>query len=274
MLDSTLASSSGKLKGEKRNTRSLPLNEDQRKLIENNFNVIFTNLKHTISLCGIRGNKVFVGYPSVLAREALSYLPEIVKEWDQNKSNGYDFIKFATQRCVLRLIDEHRKLNRQKRSNLSKRNTLIKLKDTVAKEKGLKTEQEINDAVQEMGINIDKLRPIEISTRSPFSPIFDSIPQEDEGLEMVEWSDFIDGLVKKIDVFFKDEQGNDVKIEKRNLNSRIHRILLKEHIIPKFYGKQHRTLDSIANQLELSQGRLSQLIHGERMQRFIRSLYK
>jgi hypothetical protein len=103
--------SSGNQQQEKRDITKLQLSEEQRQLIEDNFSEIRKTLSFVLAKKRRNGGSTKVNHATVLA-EALSYLPDVTLEYDQKLANKTSFAQFATQRCIMRLTDEYRKMNR------------------------------------------------------------------------------------------------------------------------------------------------------------------
>jgi hypothetical protein len=83
------------------------LNNEQKKLIEDNFKEIFDKLTKSIS-----GNRFLSMSKNAkdLASDALLYLPSVAMSFNPSKSNS--FVKYAVNICKYRLIDEYRKYNK------------------------------------------------------------------------------------------------------------------------------------------------------------------
>jgi hypothetical protein len=250
VLDCIQSSYVGTQRQEKENSQKLT--NEQRKLIEDNLIEIKKILTSVFSK-----NKGYssLGNPKDLVNEALSYLPDVTLEYQVSLSNTLSFARFATHRCLLRLIDEYRKMNRHTRVDRQKKKLIKSIQDKIEDQKGFCTEQDLSEAIKDIGKDPHKIMRINKCNKSSFDQADNVIIRKDKGLSEIEWSDFKLGILKQAEKFFQEYPDID---QSKAMSCRIYKILIKDYLLPKFEG---------------AEGRLSQMIHGERMKRFIETAY-
>jgi DNA-directed RNA polymerase specialized sigma subunit len=101
MLDSCLVSSYGNLNQENGNIPRLPLTNDQKDLIDNNYTNILAYTRGIIKQKIQK--KLLFGNADELTNRALDYILEATQEY--NPELNPDYVRFIGQRCVWRLID-------------------------------------------------------------------------------------------------------------------------------------------------------------------------
>lgn len=245
------------------------LTDAQKKLIEDNLIEIKKILKYIL---GKSSNLRNFNAAATLLYEATSYLPEVTLEYHESLAKKITFAQFAASRCYLRLIDEYRKLNKNIRIQKHRQMMIKKVTEEIVAEKGSCTENDLVEKLKQVGGNLWQEYLRENSQKSITDDRY-QFSYVDQGLVQVDWHDFKAGIMKKAEEFFKEYPG-DHFVDSHNRSSRIHKILLKEHLLPKCQGESYKTLREIAEQVGLKESRLSQLIHGERMKRFMQSVYK
>ncbi len=197
------------------NVKTHELTDNQRKLIEDNLKEIQKILSFVLFKKPQCRRNI-----KQLVLEALSHLPSVAKEYCPIMAKGKSFAKYATQRCLLRSIDEYRTLNRHSR-------------------------------------RIDGSEP------GKDKATHERIIKVDPKLKNLEWEDFRDGLLKKADKFFEEHN-----------NCHIHKILITDYLLPKCEGRKYKTLREVANQVGVGEPRLSQIVRGDLMKKFIEYIYE
>ncbi len=247
--------------------------EKSQKLTKEHCDLIEKNLKDIKRLLGyyIFKNKNFLwlGSLQALTDEGLSHLPEVSLEWKPELANTLTFTRFAAERCLLRLIDEYRRHDSHVKAKRRRYAITSDIKDRLLQEQGHASEEEIEKELEDRGYRPShkgsKYLGVYNSTKveqSPFDMAGRTFVNIDPELENVDWTDLKKKLLKSADEAFSEK------------NQYVYKLLLTDHLIPKAEGQEFKTLSSIGQEVDLSEGRLSQMIHSDKMKGFVNSLYK
>lgn len=242
------------------------LTPEQKKLVEDNAEAVYRSL-----LRRTKRRNWMLGANRVYPEEALSYLVDVVKEYDPTKNT--DFVGYAVNRCLNRLKDEYRRLNRHIRISCAKIPIVDSIKNRLLVSKGYCSESEVSEEIQKIGLDPDKFKNVTKHKKVNMEDVLDRSLYCDGGMEEIEWNNFKNQLIAKSEKHFVeyDDEGDEKK--SNNLSAKVHKILIREYILPKCDGAEHKTLAQIANETNLSEGRLSQLIRGKKMKNFIKLCY-
>ena len=196
--------------------------------------------------------------------EVLSYLPDVANEYNPDLAGDFGFAKFASQRCVLRFVDEHRRLHKYK--SINKRNQ-ISPEDghdnaalNIIKGDPKTSTIKPNEKSNKSGVKITKmsLNDLQLSenTRDYLHALDNQIM--DDFVKDIEWKDLRQTLTDNLDGHF-------------NLNPSgvIYKKLILEYLLPKAEGQDHKTLGQLAHEIGKTEGRLCQMLRDERMKSYI-----
>ena len=246
------------------------LTDEQVKLIEENYDTIKGCLiSYFVDSSGRKVRQKGLNISKL--DEALSFLPDLALEYQEENSNGKSFVNFAADRCVKRLIDEFRSMNRHLRVNKRKRGVINPIKQEILLEKGFCTDNDLMEALKERDLdpkdfaNLKELRQQSVS-------MLNSEQRVCRDLENVDMADYIDSIGQKADEYFAELPGTGMK--SRNKLAKIRKKLVKEYLIPLAKGNKIKSLSQIGQEVDLSEGRLSQLMKDANMRNFIRQFYK
>ena len=245
------------------------LSEQQRKLIEKSYDKIkgrlityFVNKKNRNKIKHLNVSNLY---------EALSFLPDLVLEYKEEDSNGMSFENFAADRCIKRLIDEFRRMNKFLRVQNSRKHKVKKLQEEILSKKGFCSEPDLVEALGledlevKKYLNLHDLKKVTLDNlKTKFDP-FDDI-------EEIDTEDQIQGILEKSERYFAELPGENMNA--RNKLANVRKKLIKEYLIPLATGDKRKSLSDLANELDLSEGRLSQLLKDDSMKTFISSFYK
>jgi DNA-directed RNA polymerase specialized sigma subunit len=243
------------------------LTEEQRKMIDGSYLAIKNNL--TRFFINKKPNRK-IGLDISKLYDALSYLPDLAVEYRPELSNGKSFINFATERCIKRLIDEFRSMNKFLRIKKGRKEKVNKIKEQIIAEKGYCSEYELVEGLIHNNLDPEKYLKLKDFKRKALDKL-ESTPAPEDPIEEINVEDQINGISKKADVYFAELSGPGM--EARNSLARTRKRLLKEYLIPMAMGSKIKSLSSLAEELDLSEGRLSQLTTDDSMKNFIRTFY-
>lgn len=269
MLEAIQYSSSGKQPPERESISQSKqtLNNDQIKLINDNIVEIQKIISKILSK-----NKRFRCRIKDSVSESISYLPDVTLEYDENSLKKMSFSQFASNRCVLRLMDQYRRLNKHIRANFVPRSKINKIKEDLLNTVGYCNELDIAKRISENGGNPEKdLKIVDFHEKQIDNNAL-NISKRDVSLDQIDCSDFLENIKKQAEKFFLEH--TDESLKYKSLSSKIHKILICDYLIPKCQGQQYKTLQEISSLVGLKISRLSQIIHGERMKGFINYIYQ
>lgn len=250
--------------------KSQKLTDEQKKLIEDNYDFIKGCLI-TYFKDQAKTNTRQRGLNVVKLYEALSYLPDLAIEYQPESSNGKSFANFAADRCIKRLIDEFRSMNRHLRINKRKRGILDPIKKEILFNKGFCSESDLVLALEERNLDPKDFVGLKEFRQQSASTLVGEQKIDNE-LNNVDMEDQINSIAAKADEYFSELPG--VGMKSRNKLARVRRKLVKEYLIPHAIGDKKKSLAQIGAEVDLSEGRLSQLITDDNMKTFIRKFYK
>lgn len=267
MLEHPPASLSGKPKREKRSMRKLEkLTPEKRKMVEDNYKVIRRDLLRYI---GNTQSGIFRYNGNTSVNEALSYVVDAALEFDEEITSSGDFANFAVRRCILRYMDEYRKMHRHVRVGSAKRLKIKKVRREMLKKDNDTTEEAVKAALKLEGIDIDheqeKMRE-KILYHETLNNSFN-----DNNLEDIDVIDQINGISRRAEQYFVEL--DDPEMEATNKSSRVRKKLINEFLIPLALGQPKKKLSQIALEVQLSVGRLSQMMKDDKMKAFIKTIY-
>jgi hypothetical protein len=242
-----------------------PLTNEQRQLIEENYPAIRKALKTYLACKSMTKSR------STILNEALSYIPDVTLEYNPNIAVKKNFVDFAVQRCIFRLVDQFRSLNRNLRIFKTAK-FLTSIKESLKNQNGSYSDEDILKVLEEKKLNAKKIlnsKPIRVKT---LRAIEQECSKYNKGIATLDVDDHLDGMITKSNKYFSELSGNGM--ESRNKLVRVRKKLIREYLIPIAKGNKEKSLQQISDEVNLSPGRLSQLMRDDSMKAFIKSFYK
>lgn len=233
---------------------NIPLTEDQIKLINDNLVEIKERLSKTLKKNGFR---LFGKSPNTLLGEAISYLPDVAKEYNPSiKKMG--FHKYAPIVCIYRLLDEYRRSVKYKKCGKQHNDILESIRETLIVEKGIATQEDIDQVLTDRGLDPDDFKNIKEFKKVDFDIACSGVSVDDSSFENIDWQDLADNALEIAPKFFKEP---------------VYTTIVKDYLIPKCSGQEYKTLNQIADQYSLTEGRISQMVRSKEMRNFLEYLY-
>ncbi len=200
-----------------------------------------------------------------LVEQILSFIYEAEKEYDPEKHSTGHKDNFIAQRCFWRWLDSEKS---KKRNILKEKSIVDGIKSRYSTEYGFYNEEEIRKDLDKMNIDTDSYMESagfkNISIDSVMSKKDSkSFVLNDKNLANIEWEDFKLNMIKKVDEFF------DIT----NKSTKFYKLVIKDHLIPKCSGEEYKTTKQISEELHLSEGMISHILHSKRMKNFIGYCY-
>lgn len=267
MSEHSHVSLSGKQQQEKKSMQKLEkLTPEKKKMVEDNYRLIRKDL---VKYLGTTQAGIFRSNSNTSVNEALSYVVDAALEFDDTKSDPEDFHTFAVNRCILRYIDEYRKLHRHIRVGSAKRLKIKKIRRDMMKQDKETTEETIRVALKAEGIDLDHEEK-KLREKLLYHETLDN-SFNDQNLEEIDTKDQIDGISKRAEKYFVEL--DDPEMDGLNKSARVRKKLINEFLIPLALGQPKKKLSQIALEVQLSVGRLSQMMKDEKMQSFVKTIY-
>jgi DNA-directed RNA polymerase specialized sigma subunit len=231
--------------------QNIKLSEAQQQLIIDNLD----NIRSTL-VCMIRRLRPHLQYDILqdLTEAALAHSVEAAYKFSSNHGNQKrDFHKYAAFICYARTIDEGRRNNKMPPHKQKKKNEARERVDESVKARGF-AENEEHRAT--------RVNPNFVSLHDP-AGLGAADSYHDTGLDRVDWEDTKALLIKRFNHVFGDQSPE---------KNTVYRSLLCDYLIPKVEGEEHPTLAQLALKLNISESRLSQIVHGSRFTRIIKDV--
>lgn len=237
-------------------TKRLTNNESE--LLSKSFGPIKDKLRKTIAKTKIaRSNNECL----MFLDEAISFLPDVYLEFDQNKTTS-SFECFAANRCFFRLIDQLRKQDRHRVRG--ERSRINAIKDQVYKERGFCDSDEIKRRLGKTSKNVDKYIWFKDRKRVDISEANNVL--DTDNVQKIEWEDVKTHIMENLDREFPRSCSDKFSSE---FVLTVHRKIIQEYLLPKAEGKKFKTLKQISQDTGLSYSRVYAICTGQKMRDFV-----
>jgi hypothetical protein len=213
-----------------------PLTSEQKQLIEQNYPAIRKALKTYFHYQKVKNR------PTMLA-EALSYVPDVTLEYDPDMAGKKTFVDFVVQRCIFRLIDQFRSLNRNLRIFKTAK-FLTDIKESLKAENGVYSDEDLLRAIEEKKLNAKKIlnsKPIRVKT---LRAIEQECSKYNKEIVTLDINDHLDGMVDKSHKYFSELAGDGM--ESRNKLVKVRKKLIREYLVPIAKGNKQKSLQQIS----------------------------
>lgn len=255
------------------------LTSEQQKLLEDNLDEIRDYIRYYMFYSRTFKYKI----TKDLIDDALGLSIYAINEYDPSKSKQ-DFSKFIAQRCVFRLLDEIIRKSDCSRMTAQRRKQIKRARDKIIKTKGYcehidlykeiyKYDKKKVDKILKSNINrtisLDKTK---VNQDGDTFDLLQTIAMNDSSESQIEIEDMVDYICNEADRVFPVNGEKEYSPGSFNISNIIHKKLIRDYIIPKLTGEDHKTLKDIAQDLKLSESRMSQVLRGDRMNDFFNNL--
>lgn len=244
------------------------LTDQEKKLIEQHLDEVQKKIEKNIDrIIRISGIDIS-SYSSKedFVHQALSYVCEAYREYkpDVLKSS---LPSFLAQRCLYRLLDEHRRMIDVTRLAHQRQRFVRRMKDEVVKLKGYCEQVDLYKQISKYNAKrVDKIMESVSLGCTKIPRYSDLFCIEDTRLELnlMEWSIFAEEMSKKADMVFAEDSESSVV----NRFNKIAKKIIKEFLLPYSNSVDKKTMTDIANDVGMSKSALTLILKSNKMKKF------